>query len=82
MPADIEDQLVKHLTDAHAIEEQALTQMRRAPGIADDPRLAEVFRRHLEETEGHERRVRERLAATTPSHRSSRTSPARPGACR
>ena len=44
-------------------------QMRRAPGIAGDPRLAEVFARHLTETEEQERRVRGRLEAldATPS---------------
>jgi ferritin-like metal-binding protein YciE len=63
LPEDIQGQLVKHLTDVHSIEEQALVQMRRAPEIAGDEQLAETFRRHLGETEGHERRVRDRLAA-------------------
>jgi ferritin-like metal-binding protein YciE len=62
-PSDIQEQLVKHLTDAHSIEEQALTQMRRAPDIAGEGRLAEAFREHLTETERHERLVRERLQA-------------------
>jgi len=55
-------QLVKYLTDAHSIEEQALAQMRRAPDLVDGS-LAECFRRHLGETESQERRVRERLQA-------------------
>jgi ferritin-like metal-binding protein YciE len=59
----IDEQLIKHLTDAHSIEEQALIQMRRAPGLAGDPRLAEAFEPHIPETEAHERRVRERLDA-------------------
>jgi ferritin-like metal-binding protein YciE len=63
VPEDINEQLVKHLTDAHSIEEQALTQMRRAPEIAGDPELAEAFERHLGETERQERLVRERLEA-------------------
>ena len=50
MPDDIREQLIKHLTDVHSIEEQALTQMRRAPEIAGDPELAAVFERHLVET--------------------------------
>jgi ferritin-like metal-binding protein YciE len=58
-----QEQLVKYLADAHSIEEQALVQMRRAPALADDSRLAEAFRQHLVETEGHERIVRERLEA-------------------
>jgi ferritin-like metal-binding protein YciE len=63
MPSDIHEQLVKHLTDAHSIEEQALTQMRRAPEIAGNPQLAEVFEKHLAETERHEQLVRARLEA-------------------
>src|SRR5438552_11001924 len=47
----LQDQLVKYLTDAHSIEEQALQQMRAAPDIAADDRLAQAFRQHLTETE-------------------------------
>jgi ferritin-like metal-binding protein YciE len=57
------DQLVKYLADAHSIEEQALAQLRAAPNIAGDGRLAAVLAEHLPETEGHERIVRERLEA-------------------
>jgi ferritin-like metal-binding protein YciE len=63
MPDTIDEQLVKHLTDVHSIEEQALQQMRVAPRLAGDPELAAAFRTHLAETEEHERRVRARLAA-------------------
>jgi ferritin-like metal-binding protein YciE len=56
-------QLVKYLTDAHGIEEQALAQLRTAPDIAGDPELARVFKEHLAETEEQERMVRARLAA-------------------
>lgn len=59
---DPQAQLVKYLTDAHSIEEQALVQMRRAPDLVEG-RLSESFRRHLGETESQERRVRERLRA-------------------
>ena len=58
---DRDQQLVKYLTDVHSIEEQALVQMRAAPKIAGDERLAQIFERHLVETEVQERRVRERL---------------------
>jgi teichuronic acid biosynthesis glycosyltransferase TuaH len=40
VPEDIQDQLVKHLTDTHSLEEQALTQLRRAPQIAGDEQLS------------------------------------------
>jgi ferritin-like metal-binding protein YciE len=64
MPSDtLRDQLIKYLTDAHSIEEQALQQMRAAPQIAGDDRLAQAFRDHLAETEEQERLVRERLEA-------------------
>jgi ferritin-like metal-binding protein YciE len=64
MSADtLEEQLVKYLADAHSIEEQALQQLRGAPDAAGDPELAEIFRQHLVETEGHESAMRERLEA-------------------
>jgi ferritin-like metal-binding protein YciE len=61
MPRDAKDQLVKYLTDAHSIEEQALAQLRSAPDLAGTPELAAVFAEHLRETEDQERAVRERL---------------------
>jgi ferritin-like metal-binding protein YciE len=63
MPDTVEEQLIKHLTDAHSIEEQALAQMRVAPRLAGDAELARAFREHIAETEEHERRVRARLEA-------------------
>jgi ferritin-like metal-binding protein YciE len=60
---DRDKQLVKYLADVHSIERQALVQMRAAPKLAGDERLAAAFEQHLVETEGHERRVRERLEA-------------------
>jgi ferritin-like metal-binding protein YciE len=62
-PTNIQEQLVKYLTDAHSIEQQALAQLKTAPKIAGDPRIAQAFSDHLIETEGHDRLVSERLAA-------------------
>ncbi|HEX8752360.1 MAG TPA: DUF892 family protein [Solirubrobacterales bacterium] len=59
----LQEQLIEYLADAHAIEEQALTQMRSAPGMAGDERLAAAFAEHLGETERQEQIVRERLEA-------------------
>lgn len=59
---DSQTQLVKYLADVHSIEEQALTQLRRAPGLVEG-QLAEAFDRHLGETASQERRVRGRLEA-------------------
>lgn len=56
-----DEQLVKYLTDAHAIELQALEQMKRAGKIAGDEDLGRIFDDHLEETRRHEKLVRGRL---------------------
>jgi ferritin-like metal-binding protein YciE len=59
----LQEQLHKYLTDIHSIEVQALTQMRSAPDMAGDPKLAEAFRIHEGETEEHKRLIEERLEA-------------------
>ena len=59
----MKEQIVKYLGDIHAIEEQALVQMKIAPKIAGDPTLEAVFERHLGETEDQKRRVEQRLEA-------------------
>jgi ferritin-like metal-binding protein YciE len=63
MAANIQEQLTKYLTDAHAIEAQALQQLKSAPDIAGEPELARTLREHYGETLIHERLVRERLEA-------------------
>jgi ferritin-like metal-binding protein YciE len=60
-PKDLGDQVIKYLTDAHAIETQSMELLRRGPAIAGEGALADVFNDHLEETREHERRVRNRL---------------------
>ena len=59
----LDEQLTKYLADAHAIEEQALVQMKMAPKIAGDPEIAAAFQEHRTETEAHEHLLRERLQA-------------------
>src|SRR3954464_5070140 len=59
----IDKQLTKYLTDAHAMEVQALAQMRAAPKLAKDPGLERAFREHCDETARHEQLIRERLEA-------------------
>src|SRR4051794_1960677 len=59
----LHEQLHKYLTDIHSIEVQALAQMRNAPDMAGDPKLAEIFREHEGETEEHKRLIEERLEA-------------------
>jgi ferritin-like metal-binding protein YciE len=60
-PLDLAAQVTKYLTDLHAIELQALEQMRLAPRVAHDPGLAAIFMEHFDETAEHERLVREQL---------------------
>ena len=55
---DIHEHVTKYLTDAHAIEEMSLQQLRAVPDIAGEPALAAALAGHLAETERHERRVR------------------------
>jgi ferritin-like metal-binding protein YciE len=62
-PDDLQDQLVKYLTDAHAIEAQASSLLSKGPALAGDPDLARLYEEHLEETRGHQRLVQERLDA-------------------
>jgi ferritin-like metal-binding protein YciE len=59
----LEGQLTKYLTDVHAIEQQALVQMRAAPKLAGDQAISSAFTQHLTETEDHERLIRECLEA-------------------
>src|SRR2546430_15849077 len=59
----LDEQLIKCLTDAHSIEQQALAQMKAAPDIAGDPTLSSIFSAHLTETQEQERSVRGRLEA-------------------
>jgi ferritin-like metal-binding protein YciE len=62
-PKNLQEQLIKYLTDAHSIERQALVQMKAAPGMAGDPEIAAAFEQHRTETEEHQRLVDERLGA-------------------
>lgn len=63
MAMTIEQQLAIYLTDAHAIELQALVQVKRARRVAGDPEIAAAFSDHVRETERHEHYVADRLMA-------------------
>ena len=62
-PDDLESQLESYLSDAHAIESQALQLLEQGPHIARDPGLEKAFRDHLEETRSHQAVVTARLEA-------------------
>jgi ferritin-like metal-binding protein YciE len=61
--ADLDEEVVKYLRDAHALEAQALQLLETGPELAGFDALAAVFRDHLAETREHQRLVDERLAA-------------------
>jgi ferritin-like metal-binding protein YciE len=63
MPTSLDEQLAIYLTDAHAIELQALEQVKRARKVAGDPEIAAAFAEHVRETERHEHYVSDRLTA-------------------
>lgn len=61
--ATIEEHLVKHLKDAHALEQMSLQMTKSAAEATDDPQLHQLFDHHHKETEQHERLIRERIEA-------------------
>jgi ferritin-like metal-binding protein YciE len=68
-PDDIGEQLNKYLTDAHAIESQAIQLLQKGPQLAGVRELAAAYEEHLTETEQHRDLVESRLSArhATPS---------------
>ena len=61
---DIQEQLVKYLADAHAIEAQAIQMLEAAPKIVGDvPELEKLFAEHLEETRAQQQVLEARLDA-------------------
>jgi ferritin-like metal-binding protein YciE len=62
-PDDLREQLVKYLADAHALEGQAIQMLHSAPKIVEEPRLAELFEHHLEESRAQQELIKGRLDA-------------------
>jgi ferritin-like metal-binding protein YciE len=60
---DIRSELVSYLSDAHAIEAQALQLLEAGPALAGFQELADVFSDHLAETRVQQDLVRQRLEA-------------------
>jgi ferritin-like metal-binding protein YciE len=58
---DLPTLVQKYLADAHALEEQAIGLLERAPKLVDDPQLEHVFSAHLVETREHAELVESRL---------------------
>jgi ferritin-like metal-binding protein YciE len=62
-PDDLGEQLNSYLTDAHAIEAQAIQLLSKGPDIVGQGDLARAMQEHLKETREHERLIDERLQA-------------------
>jgi ferritin-like metal-binding protein YciE len=60
---ELDEQLVKYLADAHAIEAQAAGLLEKGPKLAHAEELAEAYEEHLDETLQHQQLVRARLEA-------------------
>jgi len=60
---DLSTLVTKYLSDAHAIEEQAIALLERAPGLVKNKELETVFNDHLSETREHAELVQSRLNA-------------------
>jgi ferritin-like metal-binding protein YciE len=58
---DIHEQLTKYISDAHAIEVQALAQLDQAPDAAQYPPFEAALSEHKVETERHEKLTRQLL---------------------
>jgi len=57
----LDEEVIKYLRDAHALEAQALQLLEAGPKLAEFEALAIVFEEHLEQTREHQRLVDERL---------------------
>src|SRR2546423_4349301 len=63
MADNVDQQLVRYLSEAHAMEKQALLLLSRGAEIVGDEEVARVFRAHELQTQEHARYVAERLEA-------------------
>jgi ferritin-like metal-binding protein YciE len=59
----INDQLIKHLDEAHAMEQNVLRMLDGMISTTDDPEILQELEHHKMETEGHAQRMRQRLEA-------------------
>jgi ferritin-like metal-binding protein YciE len=62
-PDDLGEQLNSYLSDAHAIENQAIGLLSKGPDIVGQGELASAMEEHLVETREHQRLIEERLEA-------------------
>ncbi len=62
-PDNLPEQLISYLTDAHAIESQAIQLLEKGTGMAGSTQFAEALEEHLAETREHERLTASALEA-------------------
>ncbi len=60
---ELREKVIDYVEDAHAMEQSVLRMLDSIISTTDDTEILEVLRKHKEETEQHERRLRERLEA-------------------
>ena len=58
-----QEQLVKYLTDAHAMEEQSIQLLEKGSGMIGDEEIARVYRAHLMQSQEHREHILKRLEA-------------------
>jgi ferritin-like metal-binding protein YciE len=58
---ELQEQVIKYLTDAHGLEQHAIKALETGAEAVQYPALAEAMREHLGETRGHAQLVDERL---------------------
>ena len=63
MADTVQEELISYLKDAHALEQMSLQMTQAAAKATDDPQLRQLFEHHHEETQDHERLIRERIEA-------------------
>lgn len=59
----IQEQLVKHIDEAHAMEQNVLRMLDGMISTTDDPEILQELEHHKVETEGHAGQMRQRLEA-------------------
>jgi ferritin-like metal-binding protein YciE len=63
MAQGIQERLVSYLKDTHALEQMSLQMTQAAAKASKDPQMRELFQHHHEETQEHERLIRQRIEA-------------------